>query len=406
MLGFVGNLARKHGLAPKNDDKLRSHKPSTGYQNNDVLSHMQTGTIGNKWSYSTLEYPSDIQTRSDLSHYMMFYINVPNTTNFPVARTAGGTYGVGKTNTGSSGGGGLYGHVKARNEAQEALHNYTDHSEKSAGGSGSYGEDGKSWVPGQTNKVIARKHHEGTAAHQLGIKRTTRTNDSIVLYMPPVITNATMAAYKDSELGGLLGEGAGAVKNFMDTSASEGVMAGALGAVPNIANIMKTQIEKAGAAMASAAGLGDIKGAYDKLSNRAENNYLEAMFSGIGFRNFSWMWRFTPKNPKEAQEVDKIIRTFRFYMLPELPKDKRFGRYFVVPAEFDIFYMFRGEENSWLNKISTCVLKSCLVNYAPTQYQTFRPMQGRKGAPPIEIEMKLDFQETKLITKSDVMEGY
>ena len=32
--------------------------------------------------------------------------------------------------------------------------------------------------------------------------------------------------------------------------------------------------------------------------------------------------------------VDKIIRTFRFYMLPELPKDKRFGRFFVTPAEF------------------------------------------------------------------------
>ena len=50
--------------------------------------------------------------------------------------------------------------------------------------------------------------------------------------------------------------------------------------------------------------------------------------------------------------------------------------------------------------------KNCTVNYTPTQYQTFRPMQGRKGAPPIEIEMKLDFQETKLITKEDVLEGY
>ena len=118
------------------------------------------------------------------------------------------------------------------------------------------------------------------------------------------------------------------------------------------------------------------------------------------------MWRFTPKSPEEAIMVDKIIRSFRFYMLPELPNDKRFGRYFVVPAEFDIFYMFRGEENSFLNKITSCVLKNCTVNYTPTQYQTFRPMQGRKGAPPIEIEMKLDFQETKLITKEDVLEGY
>ena len=112
------------------------------------------------------------------------------------------------------------------------------------------------------------------------------------------------------------------------------------------------------------------------------------MFTGIGFRNFSWMWRFTPKSPAETKMVDKIIRTFRFYMLPELPMDDRYGRYFVVPAEFDIFFMFRGEENSYLNKISSCVLKNCVINYAPTQYQTFRPLQDRKGAPPIEIEMK------------------
>ena len=224
--------------------------------------------------------------------------------------------------------------------------------------------------------------------------------------MPPVITNTTTAAYKDSELGGLLGEGAGAMQDFLNTSKSDGIMSGLMGAIPNVANIVKEVVLKAGAATASAAGLGDIKGGYDKLANRAENNYLEAMFTGIGFRSFSWMWRFTPKNPKEAEEVDKIIRTIRFYMLPELPMDDRFGRYFVVPAEFDIFYMFRGEENSFLNKLTSCVLKNCTVNYTPTQYQTFRPMQGRKGAPPIEIEMKLDFQETKLITKSDVLEGY
>ena len=37
------------------------------------LSHMD---IGSKWAYSTLEYPIDIQQRSDLGHYMMFYVNI------------------------------------------------------------------------------------------------------------------------------------------------------------------------------------------------------------------------------------------------------------------------------------------------------------------------------------------
>jgi hypothetical protein len=33
-------------------------------------------------------------------------------------------------------------------------------------------------------------------------------------------------------------------------------------------------------------------------------------------------------------------------------------------------------------------------------------IDGHNGAPPTEIDMKLDFMETKLITKADVLEGY
>ena len=419
MLGFLGNLAKKHmGLKP---DILSEAKPAgeggKNY-NSDMMAHMR---IGSKWSYSTLEYPMDIQQRSDLSHYMMFYVNVPITSGFPATgRTGQGAYSIGSSNNnvkkmaGKNPMGPLAGPIamptykSAPDPMQNALQTYGGFPKDSGTSSdaATYDTNGNTWKPGQSNKVVARAHHDGTAAEGLKIKRTTRTNDSIVLYMPPQINVATTANYKDSEIGGMAGETGQAIRQFLDTSASDGIMAGALEAVPNIAQVMKTQIEKAGAALASGAGMGDIKGAYDKLANRAENNYLEAMFQGIGFRSFSWMWRFTPKNPAEVEMVDKIIRTFRFYMLPELPKDKRFGRYFIVPAEFDIFYMFRGEENSYLNKITSCVLKNCTVNYSPTQYQTFRPIQGRKGAPPIEIEMKLDFQETKLITKEDVLEGY
>ena len=144
----------------------------------------------------------------------------------------------------------------------------------------------------------------------------------------------------------------------------------------------------------------------DKLGNRAENKFFESTFSEVGFRKFSYTWKFTPRNPKESEVVHDIIKTFKFHMLPELPESGDFGRYYVVPAEFDIFYMFRGDENSYFNKIATSVLVNMDVNYSPSQYQTFRPIDGINGAPPTEIDLKLDFQETKIITKADVEEGY
>ena len=92
-------------------------------------------------------------------------------------------------------------------------------------------------------------------------------------------------------------------------------------------------------------------------------------------------------------------------MSPE-HKGGNYGRYYTVPSEFDIFYMFRGEENQWLHKISSCVLMNMDVNYTPQQYQTFRPHKNRKGAPPTEMDLKLDFMETALITKEYVDRGF
>ena len=81
-------------------------------------------------------------------------------------------------------------------------------------------------------------------------------------------------------------------------------------------------MERAGAAMIGSLTGSDLMAARDKLSNRAQNYFLEATFTGLGFRKFSFSWKFTPKNPKEMIQVAKIIRTFKFHMLPEFPYEK------------------------------------------------------------------------------------
>ena len=48
------------------------------------------------------------------------------------------------------------------------------------------------------------------------------------------------------------------------------------------------------------------------------------------------------------------------------------------------------------------------INYANGRFQTFRALNHEqlRGAPPTEIEMKLDFMETRIITKKEVEQGY
>ena len=84
MQNFIAQSMRRFGLAPENKSAASSVSPSRVGQGNAPLAHME---VGSKWSYSTLQYPLDIQSRTDLGHYMMFYINVPSNTEY--GRTGG-----------------------------------------------------------------------------------------------------------------------------------------------------------------------------------------------------------------------------------------------------------------------------------------------------------------------------
>jgi hypothetical protein len=62
------------------------------------------------------------------------------------------------------------------------------------------------------------------------------------------------------------------------------------------------------------------------------------------------------------------------------------------------------QENDYLHKISTCVLKSMDVTYGGERYKTFTA--NSEGAPPVETSISLQFEELELITKERVHEGF
>tara|TARA_B100000131_G_scaffold309504_1_gene340079 strand:+ start:443 stop:1648 length:1206 start_codon:yes stop_codon:yes gene_type:complete len=401
MQSFIQNkLKQALGLETKSEPKNKN--PSRDVQGaNDPLAHMK---INDKWSYTTLEYPEDLQRRSDLGHYMLFYINVPVQSKYQAGQHGAKHYEVGKamekqeTTKPKPNPRDIYSFSKvpAPNPAA-AL-------EQSLLGKSSSAAQENNGLPGQKGKVVQRTHHQGTIASKIGTQRLTRTNSAIALYMPPQIQANYLSAYKESEMGAIVGMGAEAFQEAKAEALGLGANTGGIESFKNIMQMGAEQVKKAAQSSLSAAGA-DIIGASEKLGNIAQNNFLEVMYSGPAFRKFSYTWKLTPKSPQEAIEIDKIIRTFKFHMLPEI-KPETAGRYYILPAEFDIFYMFRGDENTYLNRITSCVCTGVDVNYTPNQYQTNRPINGRNGAPPSEIDFKLDFMETKLITKEDILQGY
>ena len=389
MQNFIAQSMRRMGLAPSNKVTPSTPAGSRSGGGQAPLAHME---VGSKWSYSSLEYPMDIQSKTDMGHYMMFYINIANDSSYSRTNSTG------KDEELAGPHGGIK--VPKQTTAQSRIMNSAGYSEEQQGSTPD--STGNSWKPGFKPKVIERKAHQGTASDATGIKRTSRTNDAIILYMPPSILANYAATYKDTELGANVGQAAG-----MASKADMSSVGGIVELIKGGAAMGAHAVERAGLGAIGAALGGDLNSARDKLSNRAQNSFLEATFTGLTFRKFSFSWKFTPKSPQEAKQVQQIIKKFKFHMLPEI-KGGDHGRWFTTPAEFDLFYMFRGDENTWINKIQTCVLQNMEVNYAPNGYQTFRPIEdpNNTGAPPIEIDMKLDFMETKLITKEDVNQGF
>jgi hypothetical protein len=82
---------------------------------------------------------------------------------------------------------------------------------------------------------------------------------------------------------------------------------------------------------------------------------------------------------------------------------------FNVPNQFNIEYFYKGNENSFLNKIGNCYLTDCDITYGGDRYTAFTAsstLDGKSGASPTEIHMTLNFQEMDIITHEDVQEGF
>ena len=145
----------------------------------------------------------------------------------------------------------------------------------------------------------------------------------------------------------------------------------------------------------------------NKAFGVADNPYMEVLFDAMSLRTFTYNFKFAPKSEEETAEVQNIIRVFRFHMTPELRGGQ--SRFLGLPSQFDIHYMYQpmgdgqssnAHVNPYYNKIATCVLSNCTVNYTPDGVKSFED-----GAP-TQITMSLTFKETEMLTKEKVAQGF
>ena len=361
---------------------------------------------GDPYAFSNLSYPLNVTNNNENGHYILFYVNVQNKTKYlydtpDIGVTVGDSIEIPGAfiggDGGPAGGGATY---KATHQGKGAAAGEIAYQAQAVK------NGGKGNILRNNMKFLQKSRKAPYSGINSRYPTTTRITDSVALYLPPAIGNTTSATYGDSETGvaGFLAlSGVDIIQDVKDLD-----FAGATDKLFGVGGRLITEaIKKIG--IKSLEALTETEGlvpSFDKIFGQALNPYIEVTYTSFGMRTFDYTFQFAPTSRKETDEVKAIIQLFRFHMAPEMKGDAH--RYLTLPSTFDIHYMFQSgmddaamaRENSFYNKIATCVLTNVAVDYTPEGVKSF------KDGAPTQLTMALSFKETEMLTKQKINDGF
>ena len=234
---------------------------------------------------------------------------------------------------------------------------------------------------------------------------TQRLKTTIALYMPPSVSVTYNVKYGDQEIGALAGVANAAIDAF------KGAGDGATTKIKAVLQAATGNVGKEALTSALNSTIDTIAPGAQALQQLSSGTVItprmEMMFEGVGRRQFQYTFSFLPKSVQEARLVEDIIYHFKFYAMPKYSNPTT-RREMDIPGTFDIQYMYRGSENNFLNKVSTCFLTNVSVEYGADRFTAYEPTSGKRGdgAPPQKSKITLDFTELEVLSQDHIAQGF
>ena len=283
----------------------------------------------------------------------------------------------------------------------------------------SYGTD--------TKKEI--KTVDGTDNDKTKLEKTqarTLYNQGMKIYLPTAFTTTDTLTY-DSPSIGVTGASIEAGLNNAEGSVTDVIGTG----ISNFIDTFKTggnaALGKLGVArLSNKFGTTNIgNGVASALRVTVDPN-IRTLFRGVGIRNFQFQFKFLASSPEEADEIENIIKRFRYYAYPEsisLSDEIDISVGFKFPNPFQIFVKHRGKPEKIVEKneetgeeyitgikfpegvqigpkMKTCYLTNVTTNFNPTT------MAFHDDGKPVEIDLSLSFTEQTTLNRDDIKEGF
>jgi len=248
------------------------------------------------------------------------------------------------------------------------------------------------------------------------IPQLTGTGQRAVLYLPISTAYTDTMQYENATLGF---QGAIANKALAGGSKSVGgalvgmikggvgtLYQGLMGGAGDVGSVI-TQM----AIKKSKLGGKDLEIAAELAQRVRTNPNARVMFSGVGFREFTFTFKLIASSRKEAENIEGMIKWLRKNMYPD---DITTGANGVsigykYPPRFKIMLMhkeFGKDAKEIFHKIKPAYLKSCGTVYNATQ-QSFHPSENNYDkAKPFEVDLTLSFQESRQLVSQDIEAGF
>lgn len=155
------------------------------------------------------------------------------------------------------------------------------------------------------------------------------------------------------------------------------------------------------------------------------NPQIELLYTSPTLRKFTLDFRLVPRSKSEAEilfgKIDRgpkgnavsgkqnlpdfgIITMLKYFSSPKIVENTG-GRYFIPPAQFQLEF-YRQDPSSGprvnqnLFRTKNCVLESINLDYGPNGFATYR------DGVPVEVRMQLTFQETVMLDRTAILQGY
>lgn len=245
----------------------------------------------------------------------------------------------------------------------------------------------------------------GTGQRTIERRETKKIEGAVYLPVQPSITDNNTVDWSGGTLNAIQAFGAAASYQFITSADTQELGQNVGNILGKVAQLLKGTGNNP-SAVQQALRLyfaQEAVGAQNLLSRATGailNPNLELLFNGPSLRPFAFTFRLSPRDEKEAANVRKIIRFFKQGMSVKSTESNIFLQ---SPNIFDVKYeTFNKDGNPIihpsLNRIKSCALLSCDVDYTPDgTYMTYNDLSRTMTS----YQLSLRFSELEPIYEND-----